>query len=73
MKKWRLLRENGVVQAHWIFVFAAAVALAVGGLAYWLRSGSCVDTVPGWDGRCWGERDLVVEQGAVLCRCRRSR
>ena len=71
---WReLFFEVGNLRVGWLIAGIALLSLLIAGLGAWLRLREpCVDTVPAYDGRCWGERDLVVEQGAVVCRCRRA-
>jgi hypothetical protein len=57
------------VRVVWLLLTALALSIAVG-TATWLKTGRvCSDTVPAYDGRCWGDRKLVVEGGVAICRC----
>lgn len=63
----------GDIRFSWIIVGIAAASILFGALFGWQRlTEPCVDAVPAHDGRCWGERALVVEQGVAVCRCRRT-
>lgn len=72
MSRWSFRDHADEIRFRWLLIGIVLVSVLFAGLFAAARGNrACFDMVPDDSGRCWGERDLVVEQGAVLCRCRR--